>query len=398
MPVHIDGYSQAGSRPNCNPINKPHNGHIAIELCGPGMYSFYEGVPMKGLVFDSGSDGSKVSGLAINDFQVALEIGSDNVQVCGNFLGVAVDGVTPRPNKVSVSIASMCRNTCIGDGFPGNRNLISGIGEYSYDEEEGYTILGAITNFGQGTKVQGSTVNLTRCGDALILPKAKVGIYSRDTDSTHLGGPDFCHRVIVAGHEKANILCDATDNDLIERVLVGTNVAGTVGLGGGEGLVFTTSYMPESAPSGHLVEDSLFSGHERCGILAGHLDDVGPVKGLILKHIKAGTDITGEEPIPNGEQGICFDFTERAQIIESVTMFNLLNGLRLGKKAAGTEINSFIIAFNKEGGIKFAPIERQENDFEGRSMNTRVIGNGNNAATTPCGVLKTLPASLSTIK
>ncbi len=232
--VEIDGYSQDGAVCNTNEIDEENNACIAIELSGPGIGEV-EGTCLrglfKGLAFKEGSSGSVVKGLAINDCPVGIEVCTSDISLHGNFLGTAVDGFTLENNLVSVHITDSAYNTRIGDEKPCNRNLIAGLGRLfdrcqpansCSDRDSGmlsvYESLGAVTNHGAYTRIQNSTVNLTRSGHEALTLAPGHGILSVVNQGTAIGGPDKAHRVVVANYAGANIQFDSTFDDTIQQV------------------------------------------------------------------------------------------------------------------------------------------------------------------------------------
>ncbi len=392
--VHIDGYSQHGACPNSLPINKKNTARIAIELCGPGKYHSDSAATggdlgIRGLTFGPGSEGSSVKGLAINDFSVGIEVASCNVSIGGNFLGVGVNGKTPHPNLVSVYVTKTADEVTIGNGRPDMRNLICGYGRYEvgHESHDKLDILGAITTFGNNTTIQGLTVNLTRCGDALLLEKACVGIVSTWNTGTYIGGPDFCDRVVVAGHKNANILLDSTCKDTLWNVFTGTDITGTYALGGGTGLTYCAHF--ECADEAlHLVKNSVFSGHTGSGVVIGKKGQT--ISNVTLHKIKAGTDYTGEHALPNEKNGVEIISAVNTKISLSYLKYNGLNGTFL-KLGFGTILQSNNTEFNKIGGSRVETIKRPDDIYEIRISGTRVTGNRKLAASTPCGSIEFLP-------
>lgn len=395
--VYIDGYSQPKSRPNCSPINKPHSACIKVKLCGPGMKKNHGLNGFTGLMFGPGSESSTVCGLAVTDCQIGIKVAADYVKILGNFLGVDCDGMTPCPNLVSVCVSPGAQGTCIGNGDLSSRNLISGCGarkETATAEVDPFDTLGAISIFGDNTAVQNTTVNLTRQGDAIVLPEALLGIVSTCTIGTILGGPEFSQGIVVSGHTIINILLDSTDGDTVQHALVGTDNTGTQGLGGGTGLMllgrFECLEAEDTVSTGHTVERSLFSGHETNGVELGSLSDVHQVTDVVLTKIKAGTDITGQEKIPNKENGIKVVNAANIVVSESLLRFNGLNGF-FQQIGFDTIVRSTNTTMNGLGGTCVETIKRPDDVYEIRTFNTRVIQNGMSAIMTPCGSVDALP-------
>ena len=335
--------------------------------------------------------------MAITNFSVGIEVASSNVIIGGNFLGVGVDGATPQPNLVSVYVTETADGTVIGTGRPKKRNLICGYGRYNGDKENAHeqlSILGAITNFGNNTRIQGTTVNLTRCGNDLLLVGAYVGILSKANFGTVIGGPDFCDRVVVSGHDKVNILFDSTCNDSVRNVFAGTDITGTNALGGYIGLQYIGNFVPSdtedtAAMCAHLVQNSLFSGNTDSGVMIGHMEDTQMVSNVTLNNIKAGTDSTGTQGLPNGKHGVEIVTAINTVISDSQLNYNGKNGL-YQKFGINTLVQSTETRFNEIVGTRVKTVKRPDDNYEMRLTNTRVIENVNKAIKTPCGNIATL--------
>ncbi|HSU44995.1 MAG TPA: Ig-like domain-containing protein [Casimicrobiaceae bacterium] len=119
-PVVIDGYTQAGSSANTNPMNAGINAVLQIELTGTQV----------SLVFQPGSDGSTVRGLVINgSSNDKIDGQSSNLTVTGNFLGTNAIGTAVGSGAFGgfgVRIEGSAANATIGGPNPADRNLIAG--------------------------------------------------------------------------------------------------------------------------------------------------------------------------------------------------------------------------------------------------------------------------------
>jgi parallel beta-helix repeat protein/predicted outer membrane repeat protein len=120
-PVIIDGYSQPGAGENTLTVGS--NAVIRIELTSSDPNDGF-----RGLVFDSGADGSLVKGLTINDFEysgVMIDYGVDGVSVQGNHIGTDVTGTVARGNG-DTGIQIRGNGNTVGGTTAKTRNVISG--------------------------------------------------------------------------------------------------------------------------------------------------------------------------------------------------------------------------------------------------------------------------------
>lgn len=363
VPCDIDGYTQPGSCPNSNPVGELYTAHNAIELCGPGLNG--SGTALNGqdgytgITFGDGARGSRLSGLTITGFSVAIEVDVSGVSLLGLILGIAVDGYTAKQNGVSIHISKSADGTWVGNGSPESRNLIAGLGQGPTNGETALfvDILGAITNFGNNTSIQNTTVNLTADGHDVISTLAEVGIVSADNSGTKIGGPSTDEAVVVSGHTHANIVFSSTIDDLVQHVYAGSNATGTLALGGGAGLVFINRSGVMAAAQEddclHKVEDSLFSGNDGNGIVVG-TGDSQPVMKVCIFNTKIGTDSMGDLPLPNGGNGLEIGNGIDTKVHESILNYNSQNGIS-APQSLRTDVHDSDVSFNQENGVYFVP-------------------------------------------
>jgi CSLREA domain-containing protein len=166
QPVTIDGYTQDGAEPNTNPVGKPINAVLRIELDGDLTGS------AEGLYFTSGANGSIVRGLVINNFDYsAVHVhGANPVYVRGNFIGTNPSGKRAEPNALGVF--GFGGSVQVGSAAPADRNLLSGnnggigtnipvsvFGNYIGTAADGHTPLGnSAQGIGLTTGVGSSTI------------------------------------------------------------------------------------------------------------------------------------------------------------------------------------------------------------------------------------------------
>jgi CSLREA domain-containing protein len=180
--VTIDGYTQPGSSPNT--LSQGTNAVLKVELSGANAGTNVSGLNIR----DSFGDpsGSVVRGLAINRFsrsgiEIDLEdpLGSNGVDIQGNFIGTDPSGTIDRGNGIGVVIQSQDSVNNIG-GNPDAHNLISGndgdgllitapaggatgkdivIGNLIGTKKDG---TGALGNSGSGLQINGSSGNFVR--------------------------------------------------------------------------------------------------------------------------------------------------------------------------------------------------------------------------------------------
>lgn len=405
VPLTIDGYTQRGALTNSNQADQPDNACIKIELCGPGLNSSDPLDDLRGLLFGPGSDGSQVKGLAIGDFPVGVEIQSNNSCVRGCFLGVGVDGTTPKHNTISVLVACGADGTCIGTEKPCDRNVIGGLGykriagsspKYPcpvHEESGAVTILGS-TN----TTVQQTTVGLTAQGDTPIatpptLPTPPVmGIALVETTGTTIGTPapdpvpvqqpappvpsPVPATVVIPTFTVAafptNVGVEGTTSFAVfSSVQSGTDILGNsmqvqtplsaFSFAGVFGRSATgKAAVVDESQNTILITDSLFSGASESGILIGRAGEQ-PMANVKIVRTRIGTDRTGMVPVPNGKHGIHIANAVNATVNETLVHFNGEHGVFL-EQSVRTNINNSSLSFNGKDGINLNAASAKSDD------------------------------------
>lgn len=305
------------------------------------------------------------------------------------FLGVDVDGTTSNANTSSIVIDATATGTVIGGCKPKYRNLIGGSSQgEGFANENHSELLGAITNRGNDTSIQGTTINLTRKGDALVRSQAQRGIVSQSSNGLLIGGPRTEHRVIVAGNYDANIHLDSTSNDVLNNVLSGLAIDGKQALGGGVGLRIINNQgepQPAALDEGyaHAILQSIFSGNDESGVILGSNDSNYAIDNTLIRKSYMGTDVTGDGKVPNGQHGIAAVWATNTVIEDAVLCHNAGNGLY--QTTGTTIVTQSNTSFNGLGGINLPCVGMAQGDGGCAFQLKRVTGieNGKNAVGTP---------------
>jgi len=119
--VLIDGFSQPGASPNTQPVGKPLDTDLRIELDGGNLGA------VNGIRVAAGGAGSTVRGLSIVNFGLtAISAETGEVRVEGNFLGTTPAGQQAGNEGGFQSFLESSGVSVIGGPDPGDSNLISG--------------------------------------------------------------------------------------------------------------------------------------------------------------------------------------------------------------------------------------------------------------------------------
>ena len=207
--VTIDGYTQAGSSANTNPVGEGLDTVLQVVVTANGT----------GACFASSASNVTIRGLVVHRCQTAAiqltGAGANNV-VAGNFLGTLPDGATlPANGNVSAGVSiSGQTGARVGGTVPADRNLISGF------------------NFGQvsvsgGTShlIQGNLIGMKASGLETLAGQDAANGANLSAGSTVVGGPAAGARNVF-GSNLSGVLVSGTTDATIEGNFFGLDVTG----------------------------------------------------------------------------------------------------------------------------------------------------------------------------
>jgi CSLREA domain-containing protein len=174
-----------------------------------------------GLGFLNGASGGGVEGLAIGGFDIGLFLaGASGASVCGNYVGIGLDGTTPLPNEVGIETGFHSEENRIGAECFGYRgNVISGNLSYG------------VVDFGTGTGIVNNRIGVDAEGDPD--PNGRfnsVGagvLVSSNAEGPFVGGHggEGAPGNVIAGNEGAGVLVeDGASNVSIRRNSIAANL------------------------------------------------------------------------------------------------------------------------------------------------------------------------------
>ena len=314
----IDGYTQPGSSPNTLAFGD--DAVLLVELIGDALGDFDSGLSIQ-------SSSNLVRGLVISGFGalgadaggIFVESGSDNV-VSGCFLGTDSTGSLGRPNQFGVEIAQTGATllpppsrTRIGGDSPSERNVISG------NLSAGVFVFGA-----SETTISGNSIGTNSSGMA-ALGNGGGGIALSISSGTVIGGTAPGSGNVVSGNVGSGLFVVSAEV-LIEGNRIGTNAAGSAAVpntGSGLECFFGNGLVVGGTQPG---AGNLISGNTIAGIRILFPNGARFEGNLI------GTDLTGNAPLGNGQEGI-----------------RIRSGPALDPAGAGVSGN--VIAFNGASGV-----------------------------------------------
>lgn len=362
-PVVIDGYTQAGSRPNTAAVGD--NAVIPVVVDGAAPSGTPQGATASGLVIVSSGGGSTVRGLVVSNFLGAgIYLESGGNRVVGNFVGTDPSGTAPRGNALGGVVAGLPpgegsgTGNLIGGTDPADRNVISG------NNGPGVYLFGAVT----GNVVQGNLIGTDRTGFA-PLGNANIGVLISDSSGNVIGGSAAGAGNVISGNRAASfpgpnpdpattaaggvvIVGPSATGNLVAGNLIGTNAAGTGRLGNaydGVGIAGAAG----NTVGGAGAAGNTISANGNVGVrIAG----VGASGNLVLNN-RIGTDVTGTRALGNVLDGVFINGAPR----------NVIGAPGLGN----------VISANGHSGVNLASAAATGNLIQGNLIGTGAGGAGN---------------------
>jgi hypothetical protein len=250
--VTIDGYTQAGSSPNTNPVGQGLNSDVTIALVGDGTHT------STGLLLDA--DDITVRGLMFfGGFRYGLEVtGHDGIKVVGNFLGPFVIGTAAIGNTDGLH-AHLATHLVVGGTDPADRNLISGNSSH-----------GALLDTCDGAVVQGNLIGTELDGLGPV-PNGDFGLEvtsAADADTT-IGGPGSGN--LISGNLQVGlrVAVGAGSAVTIQGNVVGPDVTGNFLIGNGTYGAILASPLPFGGTAPGEGNNVAFSGFAGVSVPSG---------------------------------------------------------------------------------------------------------------------------------
>ena len=298
---------------------------------------------------------------------------TETVTVQSNYIGTDVTGTVAVGNGTAITqgtsifwaaVSVTCPHALIGGTNPGEGNLISGNGISA----PGYFMNG-IYAVGTGIRVLGNFIGTTAAGTA-ALPNFGQGVLGNPT----VGGLAPGARNLISGNQGYGIEFFLNDG-VIQGNFIGTDVSGTVPLPNVIGVVIrggSHSLVGGSAPgAGNLISGNLGAGIAFLHSVGSFPNpfDIAPVDNIVQGNL-IGTDVSGSQALPNGEDGVFFQPTNSG--------FSALRNL-IGGAISGA---ANVISGNLGNGVGvFGPVAATtvRGNFIGTALDGQSpLGNGKN--------------------
>jgi hypothetical protein len=335
-PVVIDGSTQPGFA-----------GLPLIEISGATI-----GNNGSGLSIDTGGSGSTIRSLVINHgWSLGILLLANNCVIEGCFLGTDPTGTIAFGNTQGIGTAASVTNNLIGGTTAVARNLISG------------NAIGVLLNNGATNNlIEGNFIGTDITGNNALGNSA--GIDLRDSNNV-VGGTTAAARNVIGANNTGIRVSSSTGNS-IQGNFIGTDVTGTIALGGvGNGIEITAAAQiggltaTPGTPPGNVISGAQAGGGSGHGIFVQN-----GISNVVIQGNLIGTDATGTQPLGNGVDGV--EIFGAANLIggtdvmaRNVISGNARHGIFLGSN--NTSVHDNVI----------------QNNFIGTTIDgTQLLGNG----------------------
>ena len=320
VPVVIDGTTQPGY------TNAP-----LIDLDGTSA-----GAGANGVVLGSGSDGTTIRALVINNFTGAgISITTTDNAVQGSFIGTDAAGTAAGTQPMANGIIVTGAGNTIGGTTAGAGNVISG------NAGDGVEITGSTAT---GNIVEGNLIGTDSTGEA-ALGNTLDGIRLTSATGNTIGGPTAASRNVIAADGLRGIELDNANSNLVENNFIGTDAMGSTAMGVGHNGIydqgtsnsFIGNVIDSSGNIGLWIQgnSTLVQGN-LIGLNAAGTAALGNAGGGIVVSA-SGNTIGGTTPAArNVISGNIGSSTGIGISITTGTADNLIEGNFIGTNAAGT--------------------------------------------------------------
>ncbi len=225
--------------------------------------------------------GNSVNGMRFDD--------CNEITIQGNYIGVAGNGTTARPNSVTGINATHCEFMTVGGTASGEGNVVSangghGISIWSTDSRNSVI---------QGNMVGVSADGLTALGNSLH------GIEINENEDTQIGGTSPSARNVVSNNGQSGIMVICSPRVVVENNYAGVDATGLVNMGNGNSGIFILNSIDATIGGTTRASRNIASGNVQNGILLQ-----GTSTGAIIKANFVGIGADGTTVIPNEQHGI----------------------------------------------------------------------------------------------
>ena len=257
------------------------------------------GANVDGLFLQGGA--STVRGLSIGDFNRygirITNLGGDVIQ--GDYIGLAPDGVTARPNLNGVTAAAP--GNTIGGTAAGAGNVLGGNSQFQVE-------LDASGNVIQGNRI-GTNAAGTAAAGGTAPGVSQLGIALLNSGANTIGGTTVAARNLISGNAGSAIGIRGLPSagNLIQGNFIGTDVTGTAAVPnrGASAIFIFTDASANTVGGTAPGAGNVISGNGGIGVFIGE-DRLGhsATAANVIQGNRIGTNAAGTAALANGGPGV----------------------------------------------------------------------------------------------
>lgn len=265
-----------------------------------------------GLHLATGSNGSSIKGLVINEFDGhGIRVSSNNNDITCNFIGVTSGGSTASPNGLDGVHVTGANNRIGGDGKE-LRNILSG------NLGSGAELAGSAAT---GNFVQGNIIGLGVAGAAAVANGASGVEIDGGVDNT-IGGNSAGKRNIISGNAQHGVrIFNGASSNKVRGNYIGTNEAGTTDRGNTNSGVIIDNATSNTVGGTNANYGNLIAGNDGNGVLVQ-----GGATDNTMRYNTIGLS-SGGASLPNGGAGVRFNVSSDNRVTDNTIQFNAQGGV-----------------------------------------------------------------------
>lgn len=311
---------------------------------------------------DSAAERNVISGN--NGYGVYITGSSTLNAVQGNYIGTDDDGLQSIANSIFGVYVEDSPNNTVGGSSTGTGNVISG------NTTSGLVIDNETSD---GNIVAGNFIGLTAAGTAALANGYSGVVLQEGADNTVIGGTTAETRNVISGNAEQGIEISnaSTTGTIITGNYIGTNAAGTAGVGNGNDGIATNNTAPAITVGGTASgAGNVISGNTDDGV---YISSSSAASTLLGNYV--GTNAAGTAAVANGGDGI----HTQAQVTvggtasgsRNIISGNTANGLYMDSTADSSVAQGNYVGTNAAGT---AAIPNQDGIRVGAGNNSVQIG------------------------
>jgi len=259
------------------------------------------GIGTHGLLFSAGSDGSKVNGLGVVNFDGSgiLLYQTDNHEITNNYLGT--DGSLALGNgRTGLDVSDSANNVITNNVSSGNA----------------YSGIRLIGSGSTNNVLYGNYVGTDSNGSLAIANGTDGMVVLNGASGNTIGGVLAGQENLLSGNTQDGLEIEGsgTNNNLVQNNFIGTDVTGTAAIANGRFGILIYTGPQNNLIGGAGAEGNVISGNGSAGIMVSGGGGPGTANNTIQGN-NIGLDITGSAALSNGYHGVIVELGASGTVI-----------------------------------------------------------------------------------